>query len=216
MKSKLFKFRNYKFFKMSTTAIVLLLLAVTSCSKDSSVKQDPVFQLPPETQIGANTFGVTINGKVYVPRDPTGVNVGGTTPRGMRLFGSGTTPSEYMELVVVDGASAVGFKITIHTQNLISLGIGQYILKQSNFQSQADSVPFNHIFFKIWDSTIGNYAYYGSVEGQGNIDITRLDNGILSGKFAGKFVRYDNSNKFIQILDGRFDIGPDLNSKIFP
>ena len=48
----------------------------TSCTKDSE-KGDPVFVLPPETQVGANTFGVTINGKVYVPRDPNG---GGINP----------------------------------------------------------------------------------------------------------------------------------------
>ena len=36
---------------------------LASCSK-SDVKQDPIAQLPPETQTGANTFGVTINGKV--------------------------------------------------------------------------------------------------------------------------------------------------------
>ena len=40
------------------------MLSLLGCTKDSA-NSDPVFQLPPETQIGANTFGVTINGKVY-------------------------------------------------------------------------------------------------------------------------------------------------------
>ena len=216
MKSKLYKFRNYKFLKMSTTAIVVLLLAITSCSKDSGVKQDPVFQLPPETQIGANTFGVTINGKVYIPRTPTGVNVGGAASKAMKWISGGINPNEYLELVVVDGASSVGFKITIHIQNLVS--VGAYPLKQSNFQEQADSILLNHIFFKIWDSKISNYAYYGSVEDQGVVNITRNDiqSSIISGKFSGKFVRYDNPNEFITITDGRFDTGPGMTDKIFP
>ena len=204
MKSKLFKFRNYKFLKMSTSAIVLLLLAVTSCSKDSSVKQDPVFQLPPETQVGANTFGVTINGKVYIPRDPTGVNVGGTTPRGITLSGLFSNNYNYSEIIIVDGASVVGFKLVIHIEDLAAVGV--YVLKNSNFQTGVDSVQLNHIFFKIWDSKISNYAYYGSVGDQGIVNITRISNGIISGNFSGKFVRYDNSNEFINITDGRFDI----------
>ncbi len=55
------------------TTLLLLFIALASCSKDSTSK-DKTFSLPAETQIGANTFGVTINGKVYVPRDQTGTN----------------------------------------------------------------------------------------------------------------------------------------------
>ncbi len=198
---------NILILKIMKTTILLLFLALASCSKDS-VKQDPVAQLPPETQTGANTFGVTINGKVYIPRDPTGVNVGGTTPKGVKFWRSPDNEHIYDELVVVDGASAVGFKIIIHIQNLFLNGIGLYELKQSNFQVQGDSMPFNHIFFKTWDSKINSYAYYGSVENEGLINVTRYDftNRIFSGNFSGKFVRYDKPDEFIQIIDGRFDI----------
>ncbi len=184
--------------------ILFLLLTLASCSKDSETSKDKTFSLPPETQTGANTFGVTINGKVYVPRDPTGINWGGQQGKGMRLSGGGISPNEYTEIIVVDGASSVGFKITIHIQNLFTMG--SYTLKQSDFQDQADSILENHIFFKIWDSNIKNYAYYGSMENEGVVYITRLSNGIISGNFSGKFVRFDNPNEFIQITDGRFDI----------
>lgn len=197
--------------------LLVVIITVISCSKsDNSIKQDPVFQLPPETQTGANTFGVTIKGKVYIPRDPTGVNVGGGTPKGMVWLGGGIIPNKYNELKVVDGASSVGFKIILHIQNL---GItGAYPLKQSNFQDQADSILENHIFFKIWDSSISNYAYYGSIENQGVINITRNDtqNYIISGNFSGKFARDNNPNDVITITDGRFDIGPGLYDKVFP
>ena len=139
------------------TTILLLFLTIASCSKES-VKQDPVAQLPPETQTGANTFGVTINGKIYIPRTPTGNNIGGSPPKAVKWISGGINPNEYLELVVVDGASTVGFKITIHIQNLSA--IGTYPLKKSNFQNQADSLLVNHIFFKIWDKNISNYAYY--------------------------------------------------------
>uniref|UniRef100_UPI004047D6A1 hypothetical protein n=1 Tax=Flavobacterium sp. TaxID=239 RepID=UPI004047D6A1 len=54
---------------MKTLFITFLITLLSSCSKDD-IKKKPTFSLPPETQTGANTFGVTINGKVYIPRDP--------------------------------------------------------------------------------------------------------------------------------------------------
>ena len=188
------------------TLILFLIFVLSSCNKDS-VKSDPIAQLPPETQTGANTFGVTINGKVYIPRTPTGVNVGGT-PQAVRFWRSPDNQHTYDDLEVVDGASSVGFKIIIHLQNLFLNGTGQYQLKQSNFQRGFDSMPFNHIFFVVWDAKISSSAYYGSVENEGLVNVTRYDfnNRIFSGNFSGKFVRYDNPNEFITITDGRFDI----------
>ena len=192
-----------KTFFLLLFSIFFWTLSSSSCSKDSQ-KTDPVFSLPPETQTGANTFGVTINGKVYIPRDPTGVNVGGPTPKGMKLLGGGVAPNDYTEIVVVDGASEVGFKLTIHLQNLFS--VGNYILKESNFQDQADSVLKNHLFFKIFDKSINNYAYYGSVDNESIVTIKRLSNGIVSGSFSGKFFRFGRPLEIITITDGRFDI----------
>jgi hypothetical protein len=203
---------NLNKFLMKTT-VLILILALSSFTRDSATK-DPTFSLPPETQTGANTFGVTINGKVYVPRDPTGVNVG-VSGHGMKFY---LAPDDisWNELEVIDGASAVGFQIIIYIQNLKTIGVAQYHLHQSNYHNQIDSTPVTHIYFKIWDSNISNYAYYGSTEVLGEINITKSSNDIYSGNFSGKFVRYDNPNEFIQITDGRFDIGPGLHSKVFP
>ena len=200
---------------MKTTIFFLsVFLSLASCSKDSSSSG---FQLPPETQVGANTFGVTIKGKVYIPRDPTGHGIYPTS-KGMTLWGAPDGIS-WDELEIKDGASAVGFNIYLHMQNLKSHGVGQYLLQQSNFHNSVDSVPFTNIYFKIWDSNISNYAYYGSIENQGEINIIRYDlpNRIVSGNFKGKFVRYDNPNDFITITDGRFDINTvTLQSSSFP
>jgi hypothetical protein len=49
---------------------ILLLLVTTfslcCCDKDDDKPQNPVSQLPPETQVGANTFGCLINGEPFV------------------------------------------------------------------------------------------------------------------------------------------------------
>ena len=186
----------------------LFLLLIIGCSSDSN----PEDGLPPETKTGANTFGVTIKGKVYIPRDPTGGDIGAPA-HGMVLWG--TSDFSWYELEVIDGASAVGFQMYIHMQPLASLG--KITLHQSNFHNNIDSAPYSHIYFIIWDPNINNYAYYGSVENQGEINITKLSGGIVSGNFNGKFVRYDDPNDFIQITDGRFDINSfTLPNAVFP
>ncbi|MEI7508139.1 MAG: hypothetical protein WCJ62_01590 [Flavobacterium sp.] len=196
-----------------TIATILVLL--TGCSKDSASGYNS--QLPPETQIGANTFGVTINGKVYVPRDPKGGNGVNPSSKGMTFWGAPDNVS-WNEVEVKDGASAVGFQIYLHMQNFPSFNMpGKLTLSQSNFHNSVDSTPFHHIYFKIWDQNITNYAYYGSIENLGEINITRHINGIVSGNFKGKFVRYDNPNDFITITDGRFDINTQtLPNAVFP
>ena len=202
---------------MKTTILFFLtILSLVGCSKDSAgSKTDPIFQLPPETQTGANTFGVTIRGKVYVPRDPKGVNFGAPARRGLYLTGFESTNYNYTEINAVDGASATGFKIIIHLEGFFP--VDTYNLMQSNFLDQVDSIKENHIYFKIYDPRISNYVYYGSVANQGSVKITRHSNGIIAGSFHGKFVRFDNPNEFIQINDGRFDINSfTIQDKIFP
>jgi hypothetical protein len=59
--------RNYKLLKETTMKkflTFLLLLIVASCSSDDTNGN----RLPPETQVGANTFGCLINGKTFIPR----------------------------------------------------------------------------------------------------------------------------------------------------
>ncbi len=46
--------------------IASFVLLSSSCRKPKPV--NPVDQLPPETQAGANTFGCLIDGKVFIPK----------------------------------------------------------------------------------------------------------------------------------------------------
>ena len=197
--------------------ITISIFGLSGCSKDDA--QTEASKLPPETQTGANTFGVTINGKVYIPRDPTGTLTG---PSGHGLVYTGSSTLPWSEIVVKDGKSAVGFQMTIHFKELLVNAIGIYPLFNSNFHDGIDSALIDHIYFKIWDANISNYAYYGSIVNQGEIKITRFNgsltvNWILSGNFKGKFVRYNNPNDFITITDGRFDLNLNtLPNAVFP
>src|SRR5690554_1979895 len=44
----------------------VLFFSLTACNKDDDQPQDPIDQLPPVTQTGANTFGCLINGEPFV------------------------------------------------------------------------------------------------------------------------------------------------------
>ena len=47
------------------TLLLLILLLLGACRKD---KKTPAITLPPYTEVGANTFGCMIDGKVFVPK----------------------------------------------------------------------------------------------------------------------------------------------------
>lgn len=62
----------------------------------------------------------------------------------------------------------------------------------------------------IWNDKINSYSYYGSIEGESEINVTKYNiepnvEWIFSGNFKGKFARYDNPDDSIEITDGRFD-----------
>ncbi len=85
---------------MKNSILVLLatfsLFGLGSCS--NSTPNDPVLQLPPETQTGANTFGCYINGKLLIPRNGTGT-IGGSDD-GMSYWGDPTGTKQFNEIDV--------------------------------------------------------------------------------------------------------------------
>jgi len=54
------------------------LLSLSCCKKDDDQPVDPVNQLPPATQTGANTAGCLVNGEPFTPK---GYITGGNLPR---------------------------------------------------------------------------------------------------------------------------------------
>ena len=69
------------------TAFLCFSLTFTHCENN-----DPQDQLPPITQIGANTFGAIVDGRVFIPKDKTGYYApGGGRPRGLSILGGNHT-----------------------------------------------------------------------------------------------------------------------------
>ena len=192
---------------------VLILLAVVTflgCSKKDDGSFTPT--LPPITQTGENTFGCYANGILITPRDGTGTF--NSPDRGMILF---DVPGPRYEINVHDFASEKTGKIIIHIINLDSIGIGEYNIHESNCLDGIDSPLTNNIHCRIYDNDENKYKFFCSIENSGLINVTRYDNGILSGTFSCTAVNRDDPTEFIEITEGRFDInGYKLPTTKFP
>ena len=196
----------------------LTLLSFAGCSKDNPVAEDPLAKLPPETQVGANTFGCVINNQVFYPRDGTSTlfSPGG---KGLILWGDPSVPvgiGNYGEFEIrnlQDGKPCS--RMVIHLQNLPQIQVGEYLWKDSNFQTSIDGLMQNYVFARIFDSSTNSWKLYGSYENSGKVIITKYGN-IISGNFSGK-LRLRNGIEEINIMSGRFDINSStLDVTLFP
>ena len=74
-------------------SLLFITLTANKCKKDKT-PENPVDQLPPETQIGANTFGCLVNGKVYIPKGFSGTG----TPNPHLIFDIGLDGFPYLQI----------------------------------------------------------------------------------------------------------------------
>ena len=172
--------------KRPAALLLAALLGLSQCKKNDP---DPVDQLPPATQTGANTFGCLVNGQAWTPRgndgfsnysvsyDPT-FRQGALSVAAYRLSGSGIDQQ------------TVGFS----SDSVRSTGV--YTLKKGG-KHQAGVVDRT--------TKCQYYSLDKDTYGRGSFTITRLDLqvGIISGTFA--FTLYKPGCDSIRVTNGRFD-----------
>lgn len=192
------------------TTILLLFLALASCSKDNNVSK-PLDQLPPITTTGANTAGCTINGKVLIPKN--GINgISGFTSYGLDVirgtnFNNIPYGNDYFSIKFANlKDKGHSYWIYIHINNL-NKGIGNYIVNQSNAEFYGDASNNPQIIVRETFDNVSGKTFLSSAN-SGSINITRFDfaNSIISGTFNCKLYNKDNPSEIIQVTDGRFDI----------
>ncbi len=160
------------------------LLGLSQCKKHDP---DPLEQLPPATQTGANTFGCLVNGKPWTPQgynvsfnysiyyDPTYRK--GTLNISTYRYEKGIKNADYL---------------TMYSDSLRT--IGTYSLTKDRHQEPLFTSGATGCEF------LGG-AYYR----RGTLTITRLDlqAGIISGTFD--FTLYQPGCDTIRVTQGRFD-----------
>lgn len=173
--------------------LYLALATLTQCSKckDDPRPRDPAAQLPPATQIGANTFGCLVNGQPYAPSGNNG------TPNYAVLYDTGPSGGNLNILT---------YQIKSGGSKYISLSCGP-VTQARQF---ALSIPVVEGTATYADTSSPNPC--NSYEGnkapdyrRGTLTITRLDlqAGIIAGTF--EFTLAKPGCDTVKVTQGRFD-----------
>lgn len=163
------------------------LLGLSQCHKKDD--PNPVDQLPPATQTGANTFGCLVNGQVWTPQGYNGTSnysvyydpsyrKGTLNVATYRYNASGSSNRQDI-IIFSDSLNAVGvYPLTIRNH------------QEALFYGSSGQCEFHQ-----------NEGHYR----KGMLTITRLDlqAGIISGTFS--FTLYKPGCDSVRVTNGRFD-----------
>ncbi|MDC8002551.1 hypothetical protein POV27_00680 [Aureisphaera galaxeae] len=165
---------------MKSLYFVFMLTILMSClNDDDNLSQNPIDQLPPETQIGADTFGFSVNGEA--------INVTNTSQQ-TALYGGGI-----LQLGGGIDNSEMDIGVIIRVEGPLSL----------NTNYDLTNTPTNNAIFV----NNGEGCYYDFPETiEGFLRLTRFDqtNFIVSGTF--EFSNVTDNCEDVVITNGRFDM----------
>ena len=170
---------------------IFLITMLISCKKDKT-GSEAADQLPPSTQIGANTFGCLVNGTVWIPKGFSGTG----TPNPHIIYSTGLNGLPYLMIEtkqIIE--NSVEGTIILYFFNLDHIG---------NFDYSAD---FNFSFG--WSKYFGQCGVLPSdtslnKSGVGTVTKLDLQNRIISGTFNCMFKI--TQCETISLSNGRFDI----------
>ena len=172
-------------------AILILLLWLPLAV---GCKKNEIDALPPETQVGANTFGCLVNGKAWVPKK------GGlfTDPSLLGVYALvGNRRNLWIQATNTDG---LGLDFWVENP----LVTGEYPLQYTTGIYPTVYLPRSYgLYYQSGASYMTTSQYAGKVA------ITRTDTikGIISGTF--EFAGYNaKTGQTVTITQGRFDVGP--------
>jgi len=174
--------------------LVFILFSFASCRKHKP--SNPVDQLPPATQTGANTFGCLINGQAFLPKGPS---LGPILQCAYQYLNTDYSKGFFFQLSAGDDSNSSDVTgIGIYTD---SLEIGKM-----DFQLGANK-PGNAygLYTRINLSGI-NMNLYTNNNLPGQLTITKFDeiSQIVSGTFWFSVIK--NPGDTLKITDGRFDM----------
>lgn len=163
----------------------------SSCKKYIVKPAEQLSLLPPATQTGARTFGCLVNGTAFVPKNRSifegpileayignGVTVGGGNPGSSTNGSAPVTPTNIMMQADSMQVSA-GQTIPLTAYNTPGMAYGAVISPPNDY-------------------------YYTNAGATGQLHITRLDGGVISGTFY--FTAVNKAGDTIKVTDGRFDL----------
>lgn len=185
-------------FKHLLILLSLFFIALTASDCKKHKLGNPVDQLPPETQTGANTFGCLVNGKVFLPKGPSLSPI--LTCYYQYIYYP--SPVGYVFQVAANNKSDKFFfqSINIGSDSLKLIEGKAYNLEESIRGGSRG----NYVKAKTDNTSYDNYFTYSPSSGQ--FVVTKFDeiNQIASGTFW--FNAIDSNGDRVHITDGRFDM----------
>ena len=176
--------------------LALLSLLLTTCSKEQEET------LPPATQVGANTFGCKVNGKIWIPNG--GPGFGGPKPiedgfESLILIDNSGMP--YRKKVINLTASRKSGEVINFVVN--NPAPGHYLINQTTPVRPFTTKPKDYGAFAN-----GQGWFITNENNTGEIHITKADtiSGIISGTFSFKAALHNDPSKTVEVTEGRFDI----------
>lgn len=166
--------------------LLVITMSLACCNDDDNITPTiPVLQLPPETQIGANTFGCLIDGEVFKP---------GLTNNSYNCFYQ-LVDNEYYFLVTANNSNS-------------NITKGVFVGTEKKTISQGQTLNlFERTDGNAWATYFLNTdPYTTNTLNTGELKITKLDftNNIVSGTFW--YDIQDNLGGIHRIREGRFDM----------
>lgn len=186
---------KYKFF-LILTSLFFITLTGSKCKKEKT--NNPIDELPAETQIGANTFGCLVNGKVFLPYDI------GLNPRLTCYYQYIYNPSTtgYVFQVKANNKSDPSFfqSINILCDSIKIIEGNKYNLGGSGKGYSRG----NYIKAKNDNTSYQNYFTYSPYSGELLIKKFDETNQIASGTFW--FNAINTNGDTVKVTEGRFDM----------
>jgi len=166
--------------------LLTLFIALTSCEKKEDPNLTPLEQLPPKTQVGANTAGCLVDGELFLPK--------GFTPSG-NLICNYINQKDF-SLDIYDNSDNKSHSVFIESRNL-QLKVNEiYILRERSNISQSGE------FFVFKENK--EFSTTANVNGELIITHHDFNNATISGTFW--YDAIDKNGNIVEIREGRFDM----------
>ncbi|SHM45111.1 DUF6252 family protein [Flavobacterium xanthum] len=173
---------------MKNILLLLVVLTLSCCSKDDNKPENPIDQLPPATQIGANTAGCLVDGKAFLPN--------GYIPSGNLVCNYINGKDFSLGILQKNDNQTLSLNVISYNKSLV---VGEtYQLKEYG----ANSIFGEYVIFQ----QIGNLTYQTNSIVKGELKITNhnFDKAVLSGVFW--FDAVNEKGEKVQVREGRFDM----------
>ncbi|WP_435138439.1 hypothetical protein [Formosa sp. A9] len=180
---------------------LLLGLSLAGCCNDDDQPENPLDQLPPATQTGANTAGCLVDGEVFLPNN-----------KSMQPLICNYLDGKDFSIVISRKIDGITYKIYIYIGDT-QLEVGQtYELREEI--DGTSKFGWYYIQYPLPDLYTFNYKTKSTIIGELVITHHDFDKAILSGTFwfdaqfnSSEYYNGEvNENKIIKVREGRFDM----------